>query len=93
MTNELLQIKDYKVLAEFLNALDLKDSTLATKAMLYNHLVRGFDISEAQKNSVVERLFALYEKGENSVFRADIEDEANYACSAFENGENPYENE
>ena len=44
-TKELLQTKDYKILAEVLNAIDLKDGKLAIKAMLYNHLVRDYDIS------------------------------------------------
>ena len=90
-TKELLQTKDYKILAEVLNAIDLKDGKLAIKAMLYNHLVRDYDISQTQKDKVIERLFALYENNDISAFREDIVAEANYACNAFCEGENPYD--
>lgn len=89
--NKLLQTNDYKVVAEFLNAIDLRDHKLVIKAMLYNHLVRDYDISQVQKDKVIERLFALYENNDISVFREDMVAEADYACNAFYEGENPYD--
>ncbi len=89
--NELLQTRDYRVVAKLLNAIDLKDNQLVIKAMLYNHLVRDYDINQTQKDKVIERLFALYENNDISAFREDIVAEADYACNAFYEGENPYD--
>ena len=89
--NELLQTRDYRVVVELLNAIDLKDNQLVIKAMLYNHLVRDYDINQTQKDKVIGRLFALYKNNDISAFREDIVAEADYACNAFYEGENPYD--
>lgn len=84
-------IQNYKELAKMLETIDAKNNGLLIKAMLYNHLVKDWDITENQKDIIIEKCYKSYINSNNSIFREDIEEEVNFAASTYQNGENPYE--
>lgn len=84
-------IQNYKELATMLETIDSENNGLTIKAMLYNHLVKDWDINENQKDAIIEKCYQSYINSNNSIFREDIEEEVNFAASTYQNGENPYE--